>query len=244
MPILGISAGVSWSHIRALAASIFVLMLAGCGVATAGAATTASTPTCPPAPQFATVSGKITALTSGSVTVTTTDGNRTQVILSASTRITHLAPAQTSALTAGTPIQVVTDTNATKALSIRILSASGTGAGAGFGSQGPPRATPATGFNRACLRQSGQGQSQGQGASQRGAFQGIRGTVDSATSTHLEFDDTQGQTFSVAITRATMLEMITSARPTDIQVGQAVIATGTRSSVGIAARTILIQAAE
>jgi|SRR5690242_8980507 len=230
------------------AACLFVLALAGCASSSASAASAAPTPTCPATPAVAVVTGRITAVKSGAITVTTSAGKATQVLITSSTRLTKTVAVKPSTLVAGTPVLVVTDTNATKATSIRIQTGQ-VGQAGGFGGRGAAGATPPAGVNTACFRQRGQGRGQngqgqqGQGTGQRGAFQGLRGTVDSATSTKLVFDDAQGQTYSVAILPSTVIDEMVVARASDLKVGQTVIATGTTASAGLSARTILIQPA-
>jgi len=233
------------------AACLFVLALAGCASSSASAASAAPTPTCPATPAFATVTGRVTTVRSGAITVTTSAGKATQVLITSSTRMTKTVVVKPSALVAGTPVLVVTDTNATKATSIRIQTGTAGQAG-GFGGRGAAGATPPAGVNAACFRRQGQGRGQngqgqqgqqGQGAGQRGAFQGLRGTVDSATSTKLVFDDTQGQTYSVAILPSTVVDEMATARASDLKVGETVIAMGTPAAAGLSARTILIQPA-
>jgi len=231
-------------------------LLAACGSSTgtganASAGATA-TPTCPPASatSFKTVTGSITALVSGGFTVTPTTGTATTVQISSTAVITRIATATPADLAAGTAVQVVTDTNATMARSIRILGsgATGTGGFGGFGNRGS--GTPAAGFNAACRRRgtgSGSGAGSGQGAGTGGGagfgsgFQGLRGTVDSATSSKLVFDDTQGQTYSVAITSSTAIDKISTAKLSDLQVGMKVLVAGTASGSGITARSVTIE---
>jgi hypothetical protein len=55
------------------------------------------------------------------------------------------------------------------------------------------------------------------------------------------FDDTQGQTYSVAITSTTTIQRTAPAKASDLAVGMAVTAAGTATSGGISARAITIQ---
>jgi hypothetical protein len=225
-------------------------LLAACGSSTgtganASAAATA-TPTCPPASAtgFKTVTGSITALVSGGFTVMPTTGTATTVQISSTAVITRIAIATPADLTAGTAVQVITDTNATMARSIRILGsgATGTGGFGGFGNRGS--GTPAAGFNAACRRRgtgSGQGAGTDSGAGFGNGFQGLRGTIDSATSSKLVFDDTQGQTYSVAITSSTAIDKISTATAADLKVGMKVLVAGTASGSRIAARSVTIE---
>ncbi|HEV7128600.1 MAG TPA: hypothetical protein VGN32_14315, partial [Ktedonobacterales bacterium] len=80
----------------------------------------------------------------------------------------------------------------------------------------------------------------GQGAGT--GFQGLRGTVDSATSTRIVFDDAQGQTYSVAITSATLIQQTATALASSLIVGTSVMVSGTPTASGITARTVAIQA--
>lgn len=236
---------LSLRYLRAAGGSaavcLFVLALVGCASSSASAASAAPTPTCPATPAFASVAGRVTAVKSGAITVTTSAGKATQVLITSATRMTKMVAVKPSALAAGTPVLVVTDTNATKATSIRIQN----GQAGGFGGRGAAGATPPAGVNAACFRRQGQGRGQNgqgqQGQGTGGAFQGLRGTVDSATSAKLVFDDAQGQTYSVAILPSTVIEEMVAAHASDLKVGQTVIATGTTAAAGLSARTILIQ---
>lgn len=238
---------LSLRYLRAAGGSaavcLFVLALVGCASSSASAASAAPTPTCPATPAFASVAGRVTAVKSGAITVTTSAGKATQVLITSATRMTKMVAVKPSALAAGTPVLVVTDTNATKATSIRIQN----GQAGGFGGRGAAGATPPAGVNAACFRRQGQGRGQNgqgqQGQGTGGAFQGLRGTVDSATSAKLVFDDAQGQTYSVAILPSTVIEEMVAAHASDLKVGQTVIATGTTAAAGLSARTILIQPA-
>jgi Holliday junction resolvasome RuvABC DNA-binding subunit len=72
-------------------------------------------------------------------------------------------------------------------------------------------------------------------------FQGVQGTITSVSSTHIIFDDAQGQAYSVAITSTTVIQQTTQAKASDLIVGSMVTALGTSASGGIAARSITIQ---
>jgi hypothetical protein len=238
-------------------------LLSGCGATTAGAVAGATaTPTCPPAGQqagnFKTVNGSITSVGTGTITVTNTAGTATVVTIASTTVFTRIATGMPSDLTTGTAVQVLTDTNATMARNIRILpagassGAGGFGGGAGgFGGRGG-NGTPTARGNPACAPRRGQGQGQGQGADQGGGqgagfpgqgsgFQGLRGTVDSASSTKLVFDDVAGQTYSVAITSSTVIQKIGTAKASDLKTGMKVLVAGAAASGGVTARSITIQ---
>ncbi len=232
------------------------LALAGCGSSALGAAASATaTPTCPPATaalNFKTVTGSVSAVSGNGFTVTDASGKVTQVQIGSNAVITKIVSGSPADLAAGTAVQVVTDTNATTAQRIRVLGSgaeSGRSGFAGFGGR-TGSATPPAGVNPACFRRargqgqgSGQGQGQGQSQGQGSGFQGLRGTVDSATSTKLVFDDAQGQTYSVAITSSTVIQKISAAKASDVQPGMHVTVAGTTSSTGITARSVTIQSA-
>ena len=232
---------------RALAAAgtlALAALLTACGSASASGAGAQATATCPPAVAFSTVTGSITALGSGTMTVKDSTGASVTVALASTTRYTLMTAVSATSLTAGTPVLVVTDTNATSARSIRVLSGTaggGGGFGGGGGGFGGARGTPRAGFNTACARNFGGGQGGAPGGTS-GGFQGLRGTVDSATSSNLTFDDAQGQTYSVAITSATTIEKTAAGQASDLKVGESVTVAGQKTSGQIAARTVTIQA--
>ncbi len=230
---------------RALAAAgtlTLAALLTACGSASAAnGASAQATATCPPAPSFSTVTGAITALGSGTMTVKSSSGASATVALTSSTRYTLMTPVSATSLTAGTPVLVLTDTNATTARSIRVLPGTGGGfggGGGGFGGGFGPRGTPRAGFNTACARNFANG---GDGTAGAGGFQGLRGTVDSATSANLTFDDAQGQTYSVSITSATIITKSSAGQASDLKVGENVTATGQKTSGQITARAVTIQ---
>jgi hypothetical protein len=70
----------------------------------------------------------------------------------------------------------------------------------------------------------------------------LRGTVDSATSSNLTFDDAQGQTYSVAITTATTIEKTSAGHASDLKIGEQVTITGQKTSGQLTARNVAIQA--
>ncbi len=214
------------------------MLLAACGAAngsSASASAASPTPTCPPAVAFKSVTGTISATGTGSITITASNSTATLVQLTANTRITRMVPATVSDLKAGTSVQVTTDTSVTTAQRILVLSSSagGTGGFGGFGGgRGFARGTPPAGANPACFQRQRQGSQAG--------FQGLRGTVDSASATQLVLDDPQGQTFSVAITTSTVIETSAAGAQSDLHVGATVTATGTATSNGISARAITV----
>lgn len=216
-------------------------LLAACGSASANGAGAQATATCPPTPSFSTVTGAITALGSGTMTVKDTSGGSTTVALTSTTRYTLMTAVAVTSLTAGTPVLVLTDTNATTARSIRVLAGTAGGNGGFGGGFGGARGTPRPGFNTACARNFGGGQG-GTADGTGSGFQGLRGTVDSATSAKLTFDDAQGQTYSVAITSATTIEKSAAGQAGDLKVGESVTATGQKTSGQITARNVTIRA--
>jgi hypothetical protein len=226
-----------------MAASIlFGVALVGCGSATGvGRSSATATPTCPATASFKSVSGRITTVGSQSATVSDASGATTEVQFTSTTRVTRILSLSPTALTVGASVVVLTDTNATVAKRISLVPRGATGTpgtpGTGFGS-GRFSGTPPAGSNAACFRRT----TPGAGSGQATGFQGLRGTVDSATSSQLVFDDAQGQTYSVAITSSTMIEQTAQAKTADLAVGMTVTATGSVTTNGISARTIAIQA--
>ena len=223
-----------------------VPLLAACGASANanGASAATATATCPPATRnVATVTGAISATASGSITVNATNGKTTVVHLASNTTIRKLTTLPASRLTAGTAVQVQTDTDVTVAQRILLTpaSASGTatpGRGLGRGGNGTPRA----GVNAACLRRGGGAQgTPASGFPGQNTFRGVRGTVDSATSTQLIMEDAQGQVYHLAITSSTLIETTSSGSPSDLVVGASVLCTGTSASDGsVTARSITV----
>lgn len=238
------------SGIALLALPLFGALLAACGSSSSTSSTSiagaTATATCPPAGAFKSVTGTITTVGSGAITLTDSNGAVTQVQLPSSVRITRTVSVTAADLPSGTAVQVVTDTNATTAKSIRVVSGTagagqgGFGPGGGFGGRGGANGTPGAGANPGCFRR-GQGAGQGQTPGQGSGFQGLRGTVDSATSAKLTFDDSQGQTYSVAITSSTTISKVESAQASDLRTGMKVTVVGDTTSGGLTARTIAVQ---
>lgn len=223
--------------------SIVSLVLTGCGTASATTAnvTASPTPTCPPQIPVKTVSGHITSVGNGSISVANAQGSVTQVAFSTTTRLTQVTHPAATSLTTGTSVLVLTDTNATLAQRISVLGQGISGAGGfGFGA-GRASGTPSARANAACFRRAGTGTGRSKGQGGTGQFQGIQGTIDSISATHLLFHDSQGQAYSVAITSATVIQRTAQASTSDLKVGQTVTALGTATSSGIAARSIVIQ---
>ncbi len=99
-----------------------------------------------------------------------------------------------------------------------------------------------TGFNPARARRFGNSQGVSGGTGGAGGFQGQRGTVDSATSANLTFDDAQGQTYSVAITSFTTIVKAPAGQASDLMVGESVTVSGQKTSGQLTARNMAIQA--
>jgi len=245
-PSLRLSAAVA-----AFCLMIATVLLAGCGTASASTSANASaTATCPPQASFKTVTGKITSTGSGTIAVTDSQGKVTQVQISSTTRLTQIAHPAATSLAMGTSVLVLTDTNATVAQRINVLGAGANGSGGfGFGSgsgSGRPTGTgtPSARADSRCFQRTGQRFGQGTpgaGNGNGGAFQGVQGTIDTINSGRLTFHDAQGQEYSVAITPATVIQQTALAKASDLKVGMNVVAVGSASSAGIAARTIAIQ---
>ena len=240
---------------RALAASgalALTALLAACSSASASGASAQATATCPPTPNFTAVSGSVTAVNGSSVTVQPASGASVIVALANTTRYTVETSVPGASLAAGTPVLVLTDTNATTARSVRVLpanSANGNGGfgggNGGFGNGGGPRGTPRPGANPACARRGSFGGGAGGGAGTDGTgagFQGLRGTVDSASATSLTFDDAQGQTYSVAITATTTITKTATGQASDLTAGAKVMILAQKVNGQTVARTVTIQA--
>jgi hypothetical protein len=218
------------------------LLLAACGTSSTTGATSgaAATPTCPSAPTLTVVNGTISAVSGGSLTVTGTNGATSTVHLAANVTIRKLTTLPISSLTAGTRVQVVTDTDVTTAQRI-VLTTAGQGTGGGFGGgAGGGGVTRTPGANSSCFSRRGQG-TPGSGIPGQNTFRGIRGTVDTATSTKLTMEDAQGQVYNLAITPTTLIQTTTTGQPSDLTVGSQVQATGTKAADGsVTARTITV----
>jgi hypothetical protein len=235
---VGVPAARLYASTAGLAA--LMMLLAACGTpGTAAASSARATATCPPARSFKTVTGSISATGANVITVTSSNGSKTLVHLTSTTRVTRILAAKPSDLTTGATVQVTTDTAVTAAQRIVIVPTGQGGFGGRGGGPGFGRGTPPAGFNSACFQR--QGTPSGTGGT--GGFQGLRGTVASASSTQVVLDDAQGQTFSVAITSATVILTSASGTARDLSVGLTVSASGTATSDGISARTITVQEA-
>lgn len=229
----GLVRPIVWSALLLAVAAL----VGGCGGATAAStgtsAAAAATPTCPPTVAFSSVAGTIASVSGNTLTVTSASGTSTQVTLAPNARVTKLVTARATDLAAGTRVQVTTDAATTTAQRILVVPP-GAGTG-GVGFRGASATgTPGARFNRACLRQNGQGQA---GA----RFAGLAGTVDSASSTQLVLDDPQGQTFTLAITPATVIETSAAGQVSDLAAGAKVLVTGTKTAGGITARSITVE---
>lgn len=213
------------------------IALAACGASptnTATASASSATPTCGPTLAFQSVMGTIQSVSGATMTVTATNGTSTHVTISSTTRITRLVSVPPVNLTSGTRVQVMTDAATTTAQRI-LVTPQGAGTGTGAGGFRGASGTPTGRFNPACLRRQGQSQGQGQ------RFSGLAGTVVSATSTQIVLDDAQGQTFTLAITPATIIETSATGKSSDLTAGAKVQVTGTSASGGVAARSITVE---
>jgi hypothetical protein len=238
---LRLSSSISRAFAAAGALALTAL-LAACGTASAAGANAQATATCPPTPSFTSVSGAITAVASDSITVKNASGATSTVALTATTRYSVTQSVPASSLTQGTPVLVLTDTNATTAHSIRVLSGTGTGGGGfGGGRFGGGNGMPRPGSNSACARR-GFGGGFGSGSNGAGTgFQGLTGTVDSASATNLTFDDTQGQTYSLAITSTTTITKTAAGQASDLKVGENALIVASKTNGQLTARTVTIQ---
>lgn len=246
------------ASMSASAVLLLSVFLAGCGQAS-GAANASATPTCPSRAAMKSVSGTIASVTSSAVTVTQTDGTTSTVHLNSATRITKFSVATSSAITTGGFVSVVADTAVTTAKYVLVTPAGtriGGGNGFGRGRGTPTSGTPTTRVNRSCFPTRTPGTpgagrpgggaggvdnfAQGLLGGSASGYQGLNGTVDSVTATKLTFDDPQGQTFSVALTPATMILTVGPGKISDLSQGEKTLASGTPASDGITARNLIV----
>jgi hypothetical protein len=215
--------------------------LAACGSASANSASATATPNCTPvrpAQTAQTATGTISNVTANSFQLTAASGKVTAVQITANTRITRIVAVSATSLAPGATVQVVPDAAGTTAQRITVVPQAGTGNG--FGSRGGGRAsgTPPAGFNPACLATRTPG---------RGPFQGnqlgVRGTVQSVSSTQIMVNDPQGQTLTFAITPSTQILTTAAGSASDLTQGSTATVTGTLSGTSLVARSIIIQPA-
>jgi hypothetical protein len=221
-----------------LAVSGCVLMgvlLTGCGTTVAASKSigATATPTCPPVIPTRSISGTIQAIFSSYFTVATGSGGAATMHFSSTTRFTRQVRTTAAALTAGMAAQIITDSSGVIALRVVVTGTPGSRS-SGFGGI---RGTPVARGNANCFRR-GAGTGFGQGA---GSSTGIRGTLTVVSSSQLVLSDSQGQSYTVAMTSSTVIISITSAQSGDLRVGDTVTAAGTTTSDGINARTVMIQ---
>lgn len=251
-----LSARPTLAAVSASAVLLLSVFLAGCGQSS-NAAGAVATPTCPSRPTTKAVSGTIASVGSGSLTITQADGTTSTVHLDSKTRITKFSIVTSSAITTGARVSVVADTAVTTAKDVLVSPAGATfGGGNGFGrGRGPGSGTPTTRVNRSCFPTRtpgtpGAGRGAGVGGlgnfaqnllgGSSGGYQGLNGTVDSVTATKLTFDDPQGQTFSVALTPATMILNVGPGKTTDLAQGEMALASGAPASDGVTARNLIV----
>lgn len=243
------------ASVSASAVLLLSVFLAGCGQAS-GTANASATPTCPSSrTAMKSVSGTITSVASGAVTVTQADGTASVVHVDSKTRITKFSIVSASTITTGARVSVVADTAVTTAKYVLVTPA---GALGGFGrgrGNGNGTGTPAARVNRSCFptrapgtpgagRPGGGPGGVGSFAQNflgvnSGGYQGLTGTVDSVTATKMTFDDPQGQTFSVALTPATMVLSVGPGQASDLAQGEKALASGTPTSDGVTARNVI-----
>lgn len=226
-----------------LAPATLCMALAGCGASSASASGVAAapTPTCPPArtatATFKTVSGKITSVGTGSLTVAPASGASVSVQFTSTTRITKLAATTLSAVQVGQVAQVTPDTTGTIADRVTLQGASGFGRGAaGGGATGTPGATrtPGARINPACFRRTGQG------VGGFGATAGQGGRVSQVSASQITLTDAQGQTLTYGLTSSTVVVAPTAATTADLAPEETVTLTGQAAGSGISARAIII----
>ncbi len=225
------------------------LAFAGCGgTASAGSASVTPTPTCPATPQFQVVTGTITAVNSTQMTVETTKGE-TLVTFSARTRYSSQEKTSAKNIQDGTRVQVVVQANSDgtySAVQVAIRPAT-TGAGTGSGNGGFPRgtgtpgprgtATPGAGIPARC-RTTGTGRGGfggGTGTVEGGLPSGAKvlsGTVATISGPYMTITGTDGTNYNVTLESTTIYSEIAAAKVTDLKIGDAVTATGTKASNG------------
>ena len=231
--------GVAWA---AAGSAIVCLALASCGTASGAASGAAApTPTCPPTASatasFTSVSGTITSIGAGTITVSPSSGASVSVQITSTTRISKLAKSSLSAVQVGEVALVTPD--ATGTIAQRII-VQGAGAfGRNGGADGTPSATrvPGSGFNPACARRAGRG------TGGFGATGGQGGRVSEITSSQIVLTDAQGQTLTYSVTANTVVIAPTTGSATDLMTGATVMVTGQAAGSGITARSIVIMAA-
>lgn len=223
----------------ALFAGIMLCLAAGlaaCGAAPTSAASATGTPNCAQARSVRSVSGKISAVTASSFQVTdATSGQVLTVQLTSSTRISRIVVASASSLTSGVVVQVTADSSGTTAQRI-IITPQGAN---GFGTRGGgARGTPPAGFPAGCVAARTPGQNP---FGQNTARGGVRGTVESATSTYVVVTDARGQTLTFAITASTQILTTADGKPSDLTSGSTVLVTGAMSGTSLVARMVVVQ---
>ena len=230
-----------------LAPAALCLALAGCGSPSgskvASAAGASPTPTCPattPTTTFKVVTGKITAASAGTITVAPTSGANVTVQVTATTRLTKLAPSTISAVQVGEVAQVTPDSSGVIATRITVSGGTGGfrgGTQANAGTPGVTR-TPGVRFNPACFRRGTPG-----GGGAFGAAGGQGGRVTSVSGSQIDVTDAQGQSLTYTVTSSTVVIAPTAGSAADLVVGATVTATGTASGAAIVARAITIRPA-
>jgi hypothetical protein len=225
-------------------------VLAGCGSAAKASPGASATATCPPVGAFKSVSGTISGTGNNTITVTNSSGAQVVVQLTSSTRISKQVTVAPASIATGTNVLVISDTNATTAQRISVLSGTGTGGFGGFGGgfgrfggQGTPtRGTPGANRNSACFaRTPGAGRPTPGTGTNSGVFQGLRGTVASVSASPIIINDPQGQTFALAITPSTVITTIASGTTADLVNGARVTASGMAAGSQIKATTIALE---
>lgn len=240
--------------------------LVGCGSAAAAASKATPTATCPTIPQIQEATGTITAVNSTQMTVQTTKG---EALVSLSTRTRYSSQLKTSQadIQDGIRVQVIVKANSDgtySAVQVAIRQAPTTGTGGTGGTGGFPgggTATPGTGRGgrggtgrgtpvpASCRTGRGTGTGGfgaggGTGTVEGGLPSGAKvlsGTVATINGPSMTITGTDGTDYNVTLESTTIYSKIGTAKVTDLQIGQAVTATGTKASNGsITAQAVTI----
>jgi hypothetical protein len=217
------------------AASVALLALAACGSSSPSSATTqASSSTCPTATTaIKFVTGTISQLSASSATVAS-NGQTTVVHFTSNTRITTLQTVSASTLTAGTRVEIFTQSSngssPTVAQAILVANAGASGRPGFNGTPGAGRGGRS--FNPSCARR-------GQGLTQLG-FRGLSGqiTTINTTSSQLTITDAQGTSYAVTFTSTTAIAQTVRGSISDLAVGDTINASGQAASDGLTATSI------
>ena len=223
------------SKSKLLAASFFLLLttlLAACGSASATASgTTANTPTTTNACPTVTT-GTIQNISSNGLSITNFQGNNVQAIFTSKTSIIRQATLTSNGLKAGMLVSVTVIKNAdgtysAQAVNVRASLTNQGGANRGSGLCNGQRRRGTGTFGGPGF---GSGTPGAGGALSR---QIISGTVSQISGSSLTVTDTSSNDFTISLTTTTRISMQQTVASSDLQVGEAVMITGSANSQGI-----------